>query len=446
MDPSRVSLYQHTGFIMREHVEDVERYTPGGYHPIDIGDILTNRQDSYTVVHKLGHGGFSTVWLVKRQRKQMDPAGQPQVSFHALKVLRADLGDARATHELHVLQRLGQVGRSSHPNIIMLEDSFSVSGPNGQHCCLVFPVLVLSLHSDKSWSLTPSQRYHTCQQLASAVAFLHSHDVCHGGKDQVPLTCPSCQVVLINGYAPILDLTPSNIAFEIPCRRLITESRLLELLGPIRDETLRLREGPISHSRHAPRKVVASASFSGLDPSSLATVQIIDFGCAFLSNSPPPTLGCPVEFFPPELLFGCSASTKSDVWQLAALVYYTSTSQYMFQVGFQILTHLVAFVVRHHGPVPAHWKGKFAWSKYGLAQHGQPVAPSPEPDWWWSNDKRPTPSLEDRLAKRASYLSAAQRDELARLLRDMVAWEPDRRISATEADRRLKASVFSSLG
>ncbi|KAK4125520.1 kinase-like protein [Parathielavia appendiculata] len=422
MGPSRVKLYHHTGFMVREHVEDVERYMPGGYHPVDISDTITNHQDDYTVLHKLGYGGFSTVWLVKRQRKQLDSAGQPQISFHALKILRADLSDERANHELQFLQRLGQVGRSSHPNIVMLEDSFTVSGPNGQHRCLVFPLLAFSLHSDKSWTLTPSQRHSTCQQLASAVAFLHSHNVCHG------------------------DLTPSNIAFKVPDVQSMTENRLLEFLGPIKEEALRLRKGPISHSKHAPKKIVASASFSGLDSSSLATVQIIDFGCAFLSDSPPPTLGCPVEFFPPELLFGCPASTKSDVWQLAALVYYTSTSQYMFQVGFQILTHLVAFIVRHHGPVPAHWKGKFEWSKYGLAQPGQPVDPSPEPDWWWSEDRRPTPSLEDRFAKRASYLSAAQRDELARLLRDMVAWEPSRRISAGEADRRLKAPVFSSLG
>ena len=68
---SRVSLYQHTGFMIREHVENVERYMPGGYHPIDIGDTISNGEDSYTVAHKLGYGGFSTAWLVKRQRKHL---------------------------------------------------------------------------------------------------------------------------------------------------------------------------------------------------------------------------------------------------------------------------------------------------------------------------------------------------------------------------------------
>ena len=180
--------YRHTGFVMLEHVENIECYTPGGYHPIDIGNTITNGDSevTYTIAHKLGHGDFSTVWLVKRQRKHS--AGQqdhPPVSFHALKVFRANLGDgdARVTNELHFLQRLGQVGRStSHPNIVMLEDSYTVSGPNGQHHCLVFPVLGQSLYSSKPKNLTSSQRHHICQQLASAVAFLHSHDICHGGK------------------------------------------------------------------------------------------------------------------------------------------------------------------------------------------------------------------------------------------------------------------------
>ncbi|KAK3298003.1 kinase-like domain-containing protein [Chaetomium fimeti] len=421
----RAWRYRYTGFVMREHIENVECYTPGGYHPSDIGDTITNGQDSYTVIHKLGHGGYSTVWLLKRQRKH--PAGQqeedyPPVSFHALKILRADLGDTRADHELNFLQRLGQVGNSesSHPNIAVVEDSFTISGPNGQHHCLVSPLLGLSLHSISVERLTPSQRHHICQQLTSAVAFLHSHHICHG------------------------DLTPSNIAFVIPGIQSMTESYLLELLGPIHDGRLRLREGPVRHSKHGPKRVVAAASFSGFDISSLTSIRIIDFGCAFLSTSPPPTLGCPVEFFPPELLFGSPASTQSDVWQLAALVYFTYTSSYMFQPGFQVFTLLVAFIVQHYSPVPSHWRGNFVWSKYGVAEPGQLPVVHPEPDWWY-DDKQPTKSVEQHVARQAPCLSAAQRDELMRVLRDMVTWEPNRRISAAEAHRRLQSPVLSTM-
>ncbi|KAK4151578.1 kinase-like domain-containing protein [Chaetomidium leptoderma] len=393
-----VALYREPALMMDEHIESPEHYRPGGYHPVDIGDIITNAasDDTYTVIHKLGYGGFSTVWLANRQRKH-PVAGHPlPVSFHALKILRADLDDARADHELRFLQRLGQVGKSSHPNIVVLEDSFTISGPNGQHRCLVFPNSQVPL------------------------AFMHSHGICHG------------------------DLTPSNVAFTIP--GIQTEGHLLEVLGPIKHETLRLRKGPISHSRHAPKKMVAAASFSGLNlgPSSPPSVQIIDFGVAFLTNNPAPTLGCPIEFFPIELLFQCPASVKSDVWQLAAVIFYTYTASYMFQVGFPIFPHLVGFIVQYHGPLPSHWKAKFDWGQYGGVPPGEPVEAWPEPSWWFDGTKS-TMSFDDRIAQKTAYLSESQRDELARLFRDMVAWEPTSRISAAEAHRRLNAPIFSSV-
>ncbi|KAF6512720.1 hypothetical protein HZS61_007526 [Fusarium oxysporum f. sp. conglutinans] len=40
--------------------EPSERYDEGLYYPICIGEILIDR---YRIEHKLGHGGFSTVWM-----------------------------------------------------------------------------------------------------------------------------------------------------------------------------------------------------------------------------------------------------------------------------------------------------------------------------------------------------------------------------------------------
>jgi hypothetical protein len=51
-----------------DDVEDLEKYRPGGYHPVSIGDIFSRGR--YEVLHKLGYGGSSTVWLVlDRQSK-----------------------------------------------------------------------------------------------------------------------------------------------------------------------------------------------------------------------------------------------------------------------------------------------------------------------------------------------------------------------------------------
>ena len=45
-----------------DDVEEIENYCPGGFHPINIEDEIEGR---YKVVHKLGNGGFSAVWLAR---------------------------------------------------------------------------------------------------------------------------------------------------------------------------------------------------------------------------------------------------------------------------------------------------------------------------------------------------------------------------------------------
>ena len=169
--------------LLLDGIEDVQRYRPGGYHPIDIGDTLTNGPDRYTILHKLGAGGFSTVWLVKRERTPTQPTAIEAASFFALKILCSDVGDMAENHEATILQHLGQLGTAGHLNIVTLVDSFAVSGPNGKHRCLVFPLLGPKLASHQiSGAMTPLKRYQVCRQLASAVAYLHAHGVCHGGK------------------------------------------------------------------------------------------------------------------------------------------------------------------------------------------------------------------------------------------------------------------------
>ena len=43
--------------------ENIERYCPGGYHPIHLNDRLNDGQ--YEILHKLGFGCFATVWLAR---------------------------------------------------------------------------------------------------------------------------------------------------------------------------------------------------------------------------------------------------------------------------------------------------------------------------------------------------------------------------------------------
>ncbi len=43
--------------------EDIVQYCSGGYHPVHLGDCFKDGQ--YKIIHKLGFGSFSTVWLAR---------------------------------------------------------------------------------------------------------------------------------------------------------------------------------------------------------------------------------------------------------------------------------------------------------------------------------------------------------------------------------------------
>jgi len=107
-----------------EDVEDVERYRPGGFHPVHIGDMLGEK---YKVLHKLGCGGFSTVWLVRDLVDQR---------LYALKILAADASQIELDIYLYLMDTAG-----THPNVSTLHNYFTISDPYGSHHCFILSVL-----------------------------------------------------------------------------------------------------------------------------------------------------------------------------------------------------------------------------------------------------------------------------------------------------------------
>lgn len=101
-------------------VERLEKYKPGGYHPIIIDDILHTR---YRILGKLGYGGYSTIWLAQDTYLEQ---------LVAVKIGTADL-PSRETRILHALS-----SPSEHPgrqSISLTFDEFELHGPNGTHQC-----------------------------------------------------------------------------------------------------------------------------------------------------------------------------------------------------------------------------------------------------------------------------------------------------------------------
>lgn len=158
-----------------ELVEDIENYQPGGHHPVCIDDRLHNR---YRVVHKLGHGTFSTVWLAHDQRTQQ---------YVAVKVGIAD-APLKETDTLKYLTEM--INASSQPStgaamIPLVKDHFTISGPNGNHPCLVTRPARCSLSESKQEGARGLFQLDVSRSLAAqlilAMCFVHSQGFCHGG-------------------------------------------------------------------------------------------------------------------------------------------------------------------------------------------------------------------------------------------------------------------------
>lgn len=60
------SRMDHILYVSDIDAEPIHRYRKGGYHPIALGDTL--KDGRYKVLHKLGWGGYSTVWAARDQR------------------------------------------------------------------------------------------------------------------------------------------------------------------------------------------------------------------------------------------------------------------------------------------------------------------------------------------------------------------------------------------
>lgn len=152
-----------------EGVEKLEKYEPGGYHPVHIGDVLASR---YRIVHKLGYGGYSTTWLARDLKN---------ATYIAIKVATAD-----ATCEVETWQSLANSsshgdnpGRSMIPKLL---DHFEVEGPNGCHSCYVTSPARSSVDAALPICFTVKTARVLVARLIMAVAYIHSKGVVHGGK------------------------------------------------------------------------------------------------------------------------------------------------------------------------------------------------------------------------------------------------------------------------
>ena len=166
-----------------------------------VGD--TFKDGRYRVIHKLGYGSYSMVWLARDHLENR---------YVAIKIEKA--AAPAESKELAILRHINRTERS-HPGcqyVMSLLDDFQHDGPNGTHRCYVTEVAGRRLTCDKpqySSSLTWSKAI--AYQIAQALQYLHVCGVGHGGKST---SMPSKIIKLIMNRPTSVKYTASDWEFQ----------------------------------------------------------------------------------------------------------------------------------------------------------------------------------------------------------------------------------------
>lgn len=171
--------------LFNDEIEYLEKYRPGGYHPIMIGDTFD--EGRYRVVHKLGSGGFSTVWLARDLW-----AGKDRGKLVALKALCSDVSPSDSLSsfpELAIAKKL-QEAFPGTVDLQTVDHHFFVQGPNGTHLILILPLAgpsISSLYNCRAIGSPPQPlpaelAVKIERQVALALQRMHSVGIVHGGK------------------------------------------------------------------------------------------------------------------------------------------------------------------------------------------------------------------------------------------------------------------------
>ncbi|KIY62910.1 kinase-like protein, partial [Cylindrobasidium torrendii FP15055 ss-10] len=383
-----------------DNVEGINCYTSGGFHPTHLGDVLSSAKQEYKVLHKLGRGAFSTVWLAQSRTEQ----------FVALKICSAE---SDSTHEIGIFERLA-CNSPVPENVVKLLDHFTLRGPNGTHTVLVHDVL--GNFSDVVDSAIRPGRKHVrklCRDITMGLAALHERGIVHG------------------------DLHAGNIGIALPTLNNHSYRRVLEYFHQpeatlVLPTTVPENPGALPRYLVSPISVIDYLAAKEKDPPLFdrpLQARIMDLGNAIIADEQTLPACTPAAVCAPEIMFGRvvhpeesgSPSTRaSDVWSLACTIYEIVCGASLFHFA-SPNNNLLGNMATICGEVPDEWR-----SYWESQERLRDIDISPEvAEAEWK-------SRLNLMVGPGSMPTEDDMKELFAMLRSMLAIDPARRPSAAE--------------
>ncbi|KAK3305126.1 kinase-like domain-containing protein [Chaetomium strumarium] len=378
--------------------ERMSRYRPGGFHPGKLGDIF--KSGRYKVYHKLGYGGFSTVWLA------IDQSLKRWVS---LKIVTAT--STESSRELTVLRKLKDAGVG---HVVQLLDSFVHQGPDGTHAYLVFELLgptvdhVVSDYRDdeepdEEGHLKPATILKITGQLLRALAAMHRAGYAHG---------------VIQAY-----ISGANLVFTAHKLRKLSAKEMFEVIGaPVTEQLVRCDRKP--HHRSMPQQLVQKAGWDMWIDEDKEDVRLIDFGEAFAHGAEHHQLAEPPGLEVPERIFTGRFDYRVDLWRAGCLARHPFHTGAMDQdakaVPFQSLGDVdvvVAQMIHFVEDLPVAWRRQWEARRHNA---GKDLLRQ------WQGPSK----LEAKFRTRVKDTSLRR---LLPIIQGLMRFQPETRISAEQA-------------
>ncbi|KAI1470690.1 kinase-like domain-containing protein [Daldinia caldariorum] len=358
-------------------LEKIYDYEQGGHHPVHLGDVLHSR---YKIIHKLGSGGYSNVWLCRDISSDGDSDSDTlKHKYVALKIIMGE-GSTKDCPEL----RINRLLESGFENLETADyfclplDQFEIQGPNGTHLVFVYPVLgprvsrLLSLVESEDPG-APLRKI--CLQMTQAMADLHRRGICHG------------------------DFRPANILAHISGLDGLSEGEVLAILGKPDTAKVVTYSGDDHDLPSAPRYLVYPVDWNAVTKNTAllhlisGKACIVDFGESYDITSPVTELGIPQIYCSPEYALEGKVGIGCDLWALGCTLFEIRTGRKLFDTFDDDVDGHLCKVAKVLGKFPEPWWSETWEQRKHYFENEVDADGRVVPVYVGSNDKSPGPGV-----------------------------------------------------